>query len=309
MKLHTPAWDPARRSDYTPGEEINHITFLYRLFSNQEAPVALQDNAKLTATITRLTKNLEPDFVVPGWEKKEIPLPDIARASRKADEAPIITDLPQANGFVLDVNEIFETLSKMKKNQTFFGFEALFFESFTLRLNLEVDGVILASDQHIFEIFNDSLFGSLYERIINKLIPWDVKQQVNAKLRRKKLPDSYHPWFPVLCIGMEKANLYMKGIRDDMVEKKGVFTDPSWLLRVGLYLELLTCLGVVEVVREKGIDLLTPKERDVFETSPAFENIRRKIDLKAWSDVWKQRWIVFPRAGTPGNMPVSFRNL
>ena len=72
---------------------------------------------------------------------------------------------------------------------------------------------------------------------------------------------AYHPWWPVLCIGVEKANLYMKAIRGDVVRERRMLTDPAWLLRVGVYLELLTCLGIAEVARDT-LDLLSPEERD-----------------------------------------------
>src|SRR5262249_34542811 len=58
-----------------------------------------------------------------------------------------------------------------------------------------------------------------------------------------------------------KAALYTRALVADIVDKRRNFVDPAWLLRVGIYLELLTCLGIVEAVRDEGGDLLTAQER------------------------------------------------
>ena len=50
-----------------------------------------------------------------------------------------------------------------------------------------------------------------------------------------------------------EAVRHMRAIVGDLIEQKRMLTDPAWLLRVGLYLELLTCLGIFEAVRRRAI--------------------------------------------------------
>ena len=78
-------------------------------------------------------------------------------------------------------------------------------------------------------------------------------------------------------------------------------------MRVGLYLELLTALGIVEAVKDDAGDLLSAEEREAFERSPAFAEIRSRVNVEGWRGVWALRQIVtrgLPRAG-----PVSALNL
>jgi CRP-like cAMP-binding protein len=91
----------------------------------------------------------------------------------------------------------------------------------------------------------------------------------------------------------------MASIASDLVEQKRALTDPGWLLRIGLYLEFLTCLGVAEAVGD-SIDILTPSERDQFENAPRHREIRDRIDVGAWKSVWRLREIAVGRKGTVG---------
>ena len=84
----------------------------------------------------------------------------------------------------------------------------------------------------------------------------------------------------MLTIGGDKAALYTDTLVADIVGKECHFTDPAWLLRVGVYLELLTCMGIIEAVRADVGDLLESDERDAFETSDAFSEIRRHVDAR-----------------------------
>ncbi len=111
----------------------------------------------------------------------------------------------------------------------------------------------------------------------------------------------------MLLIGAHKAELYTRALVGDIVHKRRDLADPGWLVRVGLYLELLTALGIVEAVKDDLGDLLTPAEREAFETSPAFAELRARVNADGWRGVWALRSIVtrgLPRAG-----PVSALNL
>ena len=151
-------------------------------------------------------------------------------------------------------------------------------------------------------------FGSLYRRLVERLVAPDTARQASAC----GVPDpgaAFHPWYPVLEIGADKAALYTRALIADIVHKRRNLTDPCWLLQVGLYLEFLTFLGVAEAVRNDVGDLLTPSERTAFAGSPRFAEIRDRINPERWREVWKLRRIAFPARGVPRTGPVSARNL
>lgn len=132
-------------------------------------------------------------------------------------------------------------------------------------------------------------FGSLYRRVVERLIAPDTTRQASGCGVTDPGP-SFHPWFPVLESAGNKADLYMRALVADIVHKHRNLSDPSWLLQIGLYLEFLTFLGVVEAVRDDVGDLLTPAERSALATSP-----RCQREICSPSDV--RRWL-FPRLTT-----------
>jgi CRP-like cAMP-binding protein len=148
--------------------------------------------------------------------------------------------------------------------------------------------------------------GSLYARLLERLVVPDTDRQAAAAGVPSPGP-AYHPWFPVLLIGSDKAALYTRALVEDIARAGQHLSDPGWLVRVGLYLELLTFLGICEAVGEN--DLLSPAERHAFETAPAFAELRSRIDPDAWREVWELRQIAFPRRGAPRTGPVSALNL
>lgn len=170
------------------------------------------------------------------------------------------------------------------------------------------DSAVVAADQATLDVCDIRLLGSLYERVIERLLRPDTARQAEAAGVEDPGVE-YHPWFPVLHIGGDKAALYTRALVDDIVGKQRHLTDPAWLLRVGVYLELLTCLGVFEAVREEMGDLLAPDERAAFEGSEVYREIRERVDPAAWRDVWALRSIAFPRRGSPRAGPVSAMNL
>lgn len=169
-------------------------------------------------------------------------------------------------------------------------------------------GRTVASDEAFLDICDVRNLGSLYTRIIERLVAPDTTLQAEDA----GVPDpgvAYHPWYPVLQIGGDKAALYTAALVADIVGKEDHLTDPAWLLRVGVYLELLTCIGIFEAVKADVGDLLSAGERAAFETSDVFTEIRKRIQIEEWREVWSMRRITFPGFGHPRTGPVSVLNL
>jgi CRP-like cAMP-binding protein len=189
-----------------------------------------------------------------------------------------------------------------------YTFGHLFAQRLRVALRLTEGGVPVAAGSGSLFVCDARRLGSLYKRLIDKLVVPDTRRQAEAA----RVPDpgaAFHPWYPVLLIGGDKAALYERALVGDIVRKRHNLSDPSWLLRVGLYLEFLTCLGVVEAVKDEVGDLLTPDERAAFDHSPLFSQIRRRINPEAWREVWRLREIAFPHVGHPRTGPVSAKNL
>ncbi len=180
----------------------------------------------------------------------------------------------------------------------------------TARVELRVvsDGTVVARDETALGVCDVRHFGTLYKRLIDRLLIPDTSRQARG-VRVADPGITYHPWYPVLTIGADKAALYTDALVADIVRKEYHLTDPAWLLRVGVYLELLTGIGIIEAVRPDVGDLLGSDERDSFETSDVFTEIRRRVNPDAWRGVWDRRHICFPGFGSPRLGPVSALNL
>ena len=189
-----------------------------------------------------------------------------------------------------------------------FTFGSLFSQRVRAELVLRRGGTAIAACEELFDVCDARRFGSLYRRVLERVVAPDAAAQA-ARHPQTHLEASYHPWFPVLLIGTEKADLYEHALIGDIVHKQRNLSEPRWLLRVGLYLEFLTCLGIFEAVRDDLGDLLTPAERRAYEGSPAFALIRTAVDPAAWREVWEHRHIVTPHVGTPHTGAVSGLNL
>jgi hypothetical protein len=281
------------------------IVLLYRLSRAGQPAAELPAGARLLATLHHLDRRGGATLILPGWQRRPV------EARRQSEDVanPLVSEpgaTPEAWALQLDVEEIFGPLRGDATDGPF-GFRSMFFERFRLDLELEQGGTTIASDSFEFEVYDESRFGSLYSRIANELIPFDMQRQLDEAGVREPLSVAFHPWFPVLCIGMEKADLYMKAIRGDVALEKRMLTDPAWLLRVGLYLELLTCLGIVQAVKNEK-DLLTPAERAIYMSAPEYAEVRKRVDARAWCAVWDMRQVALTR--TPGfDIPVGVTNL
>lgn len=146
-----------------------------------------------------------------------------------------------------------------------------------------------AKDETRLEVFDLEQLGSLYARIVERVVKPDTVRQAPW------LSHTVHPWFPVLEIGAHKAELYTRALVGDVVHKRQNLADPGWLTRVGLYLELMTALGVIEAVKDDLGDLLTPEERAA---ADGWDDLTINVD--GWRGVWALRKIA---------QPIGLRNL
>lgn len=273
----------------------DHVKLLVRCFEDGRLVPELPSQVRATATIEMIDDAGAVVEVVTGWSRRDVTAllqPVGGRAT-----AATSSGAPHALELDLDVNAVFAPLATATPTDGRFGFGSLFFERFRVSIDVGAGDVHIAGDEIVVEIFNEKMFGSLYERLTNVLLTYDTERQAHAA--GVSLDVASHPWFPVLCIGMQKSRLYMESIAEDLVEQKRALTDPGWLLRIGLLLEFLTCLGVAEAVRD-SIDVLTPMERDQFENAPRHGEIRARIDASAWKSVWRIREIFVSRKGTVG---------
>ncbi len=189
-----------------------------------------------------------------------------------------------------------------------FSFIHLFKQKLRVELSLRTAGRVISKQSSEVEVFDTGRFGQLYARLLDRLVKADTQAQAE-KLGLDDLHYEYHPWFPVLAIGIDKANLYLSAIHEDLEMNRKNLPDPGWLLRVGLYLEFLTCLGIFEAVKDEYPDMLSPEERNAFENDPAFAQIRKKINVEAWKEVWALREVTPRTSGLFAAGPVSLTNM
>ena len=237
----------------------------------------LPDRAAFEVTVTI------DDRPLPGWERRSI---ELTTSGRQRIELRPDVDMAGV--------ELGPTAGFMRRAH--------------VELSAVHDGSTIASDETWLDVCDVRNLGSLYARIIDRLVGVDTTRQADDA----RVPDpgvAYHPWYPVLQIGGDKAALYTAALKADIVGKEHHLTDAGWLLRVGVYLELLTCFGIFEAVRDDVGDLLTADERAAFEESDSFAEIRRRIDPDAWREVWAMHRIAFPSFGSPRTGPVSVLNL
>lgn len=188
-----------------------------------------------------------------------------------------------------------------------YDFAQCFFRRVRVELTLHRNGQPLCRATAEVEVFDLSRLGSLYDRLREQLLPADTAAQ--ARAADLALRPQHHPFFPVLEIGTEKAGLYLAALRQDVAAQRRHLPDARWLLRVGLYLEFLTCIGLCEAVREEHPDLLSATERQQLFTSAALAPVRRRLRIDGWKRVWAHHRIAARQRGLPSAGPVSLLNL
>lgn len=292
----------------TGHEDVDEVLVLFGLTS-LDMPFAM---AKLRGGEPALDVVMSGWFVpprgepipVPELHERPVPLRRVAHSYPSLEIEPAsLRDFPTAR-YVAALSP--EELTRGEADM--FCLEHAFFQRVRIELALRDQGEVIASQTTEVEIFDTGRFGSLYERLLDQLVKADTAVQA----KRLDIPDlhhEFHPWFPVLAIGMDKANLYLWAIRQDLEQNRKHLPDPAWLLRVGLYLELLTCLGIFEAVKHDYPNLLSPSERAAFESDERFAEVRRRIDVDAWRRVWQLRDVSPHGNALLSAGPVSLTNM
>jgi hypothetical protein len=247
---------------------------------------------------------------VPGLVGLEVPL---RRPSRVGSAHPVLVDVPSTEllqgRYVAELPyaALVQGLARLGGVGTeAFSLAHLFHRRFQVVLELVAGDTVLSRDESLVELYDLAGFGSLYQRLLERLVGEDTAAQA-AELGERGLSVSHHPWYPVLTIGMDKARLYTEALESDLSRHTTHLPDPRWLVRVGLYLELLTCLGIIEAVRDEYPDLLSPEERRGVETALGLVPVRERLDVEAWREVWALRTIAPARWWRLG--PVGAGNL
>lgn len=265
----------------------------------------------------------QPLVPLPGWQRRPVPFqkfvpnkpptlqsvaPTELSNQRLVIELTPEQDLLPGKGSWTELAELTGCAATDKNEYDPFSFGQLFSQILVVTLRLTYQSEVLVTTQTSLDVCDTRRMGSLYRRIIEQIISVDTRRQAQAK-GLAQFDIAYHPWFPVLLIGADKAALYTRALVEDIVYKERHLTDPRWLMRVGLYLEFLTCLGIFEAVKDELGDILTPAERIAYETSPLFTRIRQHLNVAGWRKVWELRQISFPQMGLPNTGPVSILNL
>jgi hypothetical protein len=262
-----------------PGDQGDPACVLYTLRAAGLPGVTVHASLSLTGPDGRLAP-----VPVPGWERREIEPRSFAVTSG-ADVA-----LSAANGagdpeqrlvFTLDParellpgsgrpwSEFPAALRRGATGDDPFTFGHRFSQQLLVGLLASWNDVPIAGAETRIMICDLRRCGSLYLRLLDRLVGPDTERQA----ARAGVPDpgpAYHPWFPVLAIGSEKAALYTRALVEDITGSGRHLSDPGWLVRVGLNLEFLTFLGICEAVDDDFGDLLSPTERSAFENADCF---------------------------------------
>ncbi len=307
-----------------PDPETNKTYILFELNGLEHYSPEACDSFGLDVTLSfNGTANSQHTHPIPSWNKRPIepmifknvpgdnPILQPVSLREIAGHNLVFALSPEKDFLPIDWSwdELDHTVRAAATDGTDpFTFGHLFTQIVHVSIRLTHDELPVAAAHTLLDVCDTRRYGSLYQRIVERLLVPDTEQQAQ-RAGAAPLDVSFHPWFPVLKIGSDKAELYTDALIEDIVHKKRHLTDPKWLMRVGLYLELLTCIGIFEAVKEDVGDLLSPAERAAYETHPFFAEIRTRLNPKGWRKVWQLREISFPRFGVPQTGPVSSLNL
>ena len=159
-----------------------------------------------------------PPTPVAGWSRRPVEL-------RCFDERGDGTLLPAAPGqgrFVLAL----DPERDLQDGGDAYGFAHLFLQRVRVELRLG-DG---AAAETTLDVADVRRLGSLYARILERAVAPDTERQA-AAAGVASPGHAYHPWYPVLLIGTDKAALYTRALVGDVVDKQRHLAEPLVPLR------------------------------------------------------------------------------
>jgi len=253
-----------KRADLAQAGDVDHLWILFKLESLEGVPDDATLDVKMDVFVLPYPGCPGPPTPIPTLQGIDVPPQIVSAAFPDAPPKLAGTDYecPSAAKYVADLD-----LSKLRTLLTF-DFCDLFEKHLLIKLRLFCDDEEVSDDSVEADVFDLTQIGSLYQIITEILVRRDAANQ-GITLR-------HHPWFPVLSIGANKAHNYMLLVQRDFSLQKKNFGDPCWLMRVGKYLEFLTCLGIYEAVRTNFdyANMLTDEQQKCFLESCQFKFAR-----------------------------------
>lgn len=168
-----------------------------------------------------------------------------------------------------------------------FAFKYLFTQILQVELQLNFRHTPIALAQLPITMCDFRRLGSLYRRLSDSLIVKDTQKQLaeNASIPSTR-NHTYHPFYPIVQIFLTTSQLMTEALTQEILHQKRHFIDPLWLLHLEIYLEFITCLGIIEAAKQDIGDLLTSAEREAFAQAD-FALITERLNTAAWQDVWQ----------------------
>jgi hypothetical protein len=282
----------------------NTVTMPFNLGPGEEQGFQIE----ATLSFTGIEGAGEP-VMVPGWESRLL-----STEAMLAGEALVLEISPERDltpGRDWSWSELGGSVhSRATDGRDPYTFGHMFAQQVHVEINLHREGNSLSYAEDDLLVCDTRRLGTLYSRLIEDLLAPDVERQASRSFSgSREATLALHPLYPVALIAADKAARYKRALIEDIVYRHTNLIDPGWLLRVGLYLEFLTFLGMVEAVKDEVGDLLTPAEREAFEHGESFGRLRERINPSGWRDIWSLREISWPQRGIAGPGSGSVRNL
>lgn len=189
-----------------------------------------------------------------------------------------------------------------------YNFETFFSQRILIELRINHLEVPLDYTHIFLETFDTRKLNSLYGRIVDKVIKNDVEKQ-SKKLNKDDLDYKFHPLYPIFSLCSKMSNLYIESIVYQVFKNCHQLTDVLWLMRVYVYLEFISVLGFAEAVKDEYGDLLSHKEREALEEYSEFKQIKNRLNVNNWKEIWKHRHIIISKQGVPKLGEVSSQNI
>src|SRR5574341_670659 len=201
--------------------EANRTYLLYYVTGLEEYALEARDTFALDLTLSFAgTDGSQQTLPIPGWDKRPIePLvfeksengkPTLrAIPLREVAGKNLVIALSPDKDFLPGTSWRWEALDTQVREAATdfpdpFTWGHLFSQMIHVSLRLTRRGVPVATSQAMIDVCDTRHFGSLYQRIVERLIRPDTEKQARSA-GVNPLDYAYHPWYPVLLIGSDRA--------------------------------------------------------------------------------------------------------